>query len=133
MRVSWPRGGPSFVALYVLLLAVLLTVPIGKNHLKRGYLNEFHRPLTRRALVDTAVNIVLFVPFGWSVQRALRLRGSNLGAVGAVVTVGVIGAGFSLTMESLQHLLPTRHSSIVDTAYNTLGTLIGAVANQYLD
>jgi VanZ family protein len=70
--------------------------------------------------------VAAFVPLG----LGLAVIGARLGMrpwaalLGAIVVAGV----FSLTMESIQYLLPHRYSSLVDVASDTTGAALGAVA-----
>jgi VanZ family protein len=76
-------------------------------------------------VVDSVVNVGIFVPLGWGLRRLFPPRVN--GAL-AVLGVGLLGAQFSVTMETLQHFLPMRYSSIFDVAANTIGTIVGGLA-----
>jgi hypothetical protein len=72
---------------------------------------------------DVCLNVAGFVPLGFfftayfSLVRPIpRPR----------VMVVVLGLTISLAIETLQHLLPTRDSSMTDVITNTLGTMAGA-------
>ena len=121
----WVR---SFAIGYVLLLVVLTTAQIGSPHPKRGYLKELPSRITRRAVVDGIVNVGIFVPLGWSLRRLIDRR--REGAVGTVLTVALVGAVVSVTVETIQHFMPLRYSSISDVAFNTLGTVVGSLATR---
>ena len=73
---------------------------------------------------DIAVNIAGFVPFGFLLFAYLSPQNVSRPLIVA------IGAGFllSLTIESLQGLLPTRDSDMTDVITNTLGTAVGALS-----
>lgn len=72
---------------------------------------------------DVGVNLLGYAPLGFLLAlAALRSR-----RVSWAVSAAVLGAGLlSLTMESLQTYLPSRVSSNVDFALNTLGAWLGA-------
>jgi len=83
-------------------------------------------PIGMSDLDDIAINILGFLPFGFSVYSYRRLakpegRGWNL--VWAVCA----GATISLAIELTQVWLPNRSSSINDLFTNTLGTFLGAL------
>jgi VanZ family protein len=73
---------------------------------------------------DLAVNVVAYLPLGFLWMAVLQTR---LTRPFAVLVVLVMGAGLSLTMEVLQHFLPSRVPSNLDLACNAGGTLIGAL------
>ena len=108
--------------LYALILVTILVLPISRPHVHRGYLREFPQAITRRFLADIGANILLFVPLGWGLHRAARRAGVR----SPIIAVGVAGAVFSLTMETVQYVLPYRYSSVVDVAADTVGVLLGA-------
>jgi glycopeptide antibiotics resistance protein len=85
-------------------------------------LREFPQSLTRRFIADIGMNILLFVPLGWGLYRTAR----RVGVRSPMLVAGVAGALFSLTMETVQYVLPYRYSSVVDVAADTLGVLLGA-------
>ena len=108
--------------LYALILVTILVLPISRPHVHRGYLREFPQAITRRFLADIGANILLFVPLGWGLHRAARRAGVR----SPIIAVSVAGALFSLTMETVQYVLPYRYSSVVDVAADTVGVLLGA-------
>jgi VanZ family protein len=110
--------------LYATLLIVLLVMPTGLRHQRRGYLQEYDLRLTRRLVTDVVLNFALFVPLGWGLARTARARGLRPAAV--VVAGGATTLVFSLAMETVQWFLPLRYSSIVDVAANGAGGLAGA-------
>jgi hypothetical protein len=74
---------------------------------------------------DVAVNILGFIPFGFTLSAWLRKHGRRKRLPVAVLVV-LAGAGISFLIELLQVYLPTRDSSLTDFMNNTLGTYIGA-------
>jgi VanZ family protein len=77
------------------------------------------------ALKDLILNLIGFIPFGFSLTAALiRLDG----AIGKRSQLMAVFFGFllSLTIESIQYWAPIRDSSIQDLILNTFGTAIGA-------
>jgi VanZ family protein len=75
--------------------------------------------------VDVAVNILGFIPFGFTLS-AWRRKDGGRKRLPVMVLVVLAGAGISLLIELLQVYLPTRDSSLTDFMNNTLGTYIGA-------
>lgn len=77
---------------------------------------------------DLVLNVLGYMPLGFILVSALRrsvMRATR--SVWLVATITVIAALFSLTLETIQHFLPSRVSSNVDLGCNTLGALLGAV------
>ncbi|MBU0500290.1 MAG: VanZ family protein [Gammaproteobacteria bacterium] len=73
---------------------------------------------------DVTTNLLIYIPIGYGLALLLgQPRWRNL----AVIPTVLLGAAFSLTMESLQLLLPARFASNLDIFLNSLGTLIGAL------
>jgi uncharacterized SAM-binding protein YcdF (DUF218 family) len=112
-------------ALYVLLLLPALIVPIGRVH-ARTYLLEIGYRSGRHFAADTLINVALFLPLGWLLRRGLRPYG--LAGTRGVVVIGLACAALSLAIETMQYFLAMRYSSIVDVATNTLGGVLGALA-----
>lgn len=123
MVIQASSGLRVFVAVYIAVLALLLTAPVGTPHRKQAYLTEFPAG-KRRVTTDVAVNILAFVPLGFGLQRMARDR---RGWLAAVVVATLIGAGFSLIVETYQYFQLVRYSSLLDVVCNALGTLIGAL------
>ena len=80
-------------------------------------------------LPDILRNIVAFVPLGFFLYAWLSLRPS---AKRTALTVTLLGALVSVTMEVLQAHLPTRQSDTTDILTNTFGTWAGVVLYRYL-
>jgi VanZ family protein len=75
--------------------------------------------------IDMAVNILGFIPFGFTLSAWLRRDGERK-RLPVTVLVVLSGAWISLLIELLQVYLPTRDSSLTDFMNNTLGTFLGA-------
>lgn len=117
---------------YATLLAVVLFWPVhvdGEGGFLRfdaviGFLARLGLPQwSRYLLVESASNVVLFLPLGalwaaWAPERRV-LR---------VVTATAIGAAVSLCAEIVQQqLLPDRTFDLRDVAANALGAALGAI------
>lgn len=76
-------------------------------------------------LEDVLVNLAAYVPLGFLLALALRMR---LTARAAVFGSVLLCAGLSLAMETVQTLLPLRIASSVDLLANGAGALFGAMA-----
>jgi VanZ family protein len=120
-RARRPLAG---TLVYTALLVVLLVMPTGARHQRRGYLQEYNLTLNRRLVTDVALNLVLFVPLGWGVCRTGRAFG--VAPATMVTLAGSIVLGFSLIMEGVQLFMPRRYSSLVDVIADTAGGLLGA-------
>ena len=75
-------------------------------------------------LKDYANNIILFIPWGFSLAWILTYHKK----IYIGIIIGVIIASFttSLTVETIQFFLPIRTSNFTDVATNTIGGSIGA-------
>jgi VanZ family protein len=77
---------------------------------------------------DIVGNVAAYLPLGFLWATALQPR---LGPAVAVLAAFAIGVSSSLTLEVLQHFLPSRVPSNLDLACNSAGTLAGALAGAY--
>lgn len=76
-------------------------------------------PLAATELRDVVLNIVLFLPLGFLLERVL-------GGRWRVITIAVVGLGVSLAIETAQLMLPGRYSAVTDIVANGLGMGLGA-------
>jgi VanZ family protein len=74
---------------------------------------------------DLVTNIAAYLPLGFLWATAFQ---SRLAPWAAVLPTWLVGASLSLALETLQNYLPSRVPSNVDLAFNSLGTLVGALA-----
>ena len=116
----------AFLALYVVFLVVLLTVPVGRPNRDTYWLNTW-TPSVRRTILDGVVNVALFAPLGWALHRAARAAGLD---TAAILVAGLASAGLSLGLETVQYLLPYRFSSLWDVGANVVGALGGACVDR---
>lgn len=72
-------------------------------------------------LRDMAVNVLLYVPFGFFG------RSSAMGARASIVSVLALAAALSSTTECIQLFNPTRFPALTDVAMNITGAFFGAV------
>lgn len=79
---------------------------------------------SRGNLVDVAVNIFGFSPFGFFLALWLHQK-KGLPVKHAVLITIFLGFCLSLAIELAQSHLPTRDSSLLDLAFNTLGAALG--------
>jgi glycopeptide antibiotics resistance protein len=98
---------------------------MGGTHVRLGYLHEFAPRSSRRVIADVVTNVALFVPLGWSAHRVLRGFRIFPGMMTIITVTGAV-ALYSLAMETVQYFLPSRYSSILDVAANTVGGSLGA-------
>ena len=123
------RGVPVRSLLgYMFALTVLLTVPIVPGDRQtHGYLTIGY--YSTRALIDGLANIVLFAPVGFLMHGVLRLRNWP---TAARTTATLVGAElFVVAMESLQSVVPGRHSSLIDVMVDFVGIALGVVAEMW--
>jgi VanZ family protein len=119
---------------YVLLLVVGLAMPLRDSRGRaEAYRRQHHAlslsvpPSLRGKARDLSLNLVLFIPLGVLGRRSLRHAGvAPLPAL--LATVGGITA-LSLSMETLQHFIPGRYSSLVDVLMNAGGAVVGVSAD----
>lgn len=80
------------------------------------------------ALTDMIINTLGFVPFGFLLYGSSKKRTTGYTRRHVVVIYTVFwGFSLSFVIELLQSVILTRDSSIFDLAFNTLGTLLGAL------
>jgi VanZ family protein len=74
-------------------------------------------------LKDYGNNIVLFMPWGFSLSGILRRRKINYLAI--LILVLIASFALSLTVETVQVFLPRRASNFADITFNTIGGGVG--------
>jgi VanZ family protein len=132
--VTRPAAVHLLVVAYVLLLIVALGLPLRDSRGMAAAYRRDHHPLSlgvppslRGKARDLSLNVVLFIPLGMLARRSLRHAGvAPLPAL--LATVGGSMA-LSLSMETLQHFIPGRYSSLVDVLMNGGGAVIGMSAD----
>ena len=113
------------VGLYLLVLLPALLLPFPSTHPHpRAYLMEYRASRPWLSL-DVALNVAIFVPLGWLLARVGHSRG--LSRPGVIVLAAVGCGALSLSAETVQFFLPSRHSSVIDVVANTAGAVLGAV------
>ena len=97
-----------------------------RPHLDLSYTGISQNP---NLLGDVILNIIIFLPVGFLLHAALRIRyGSSMKTAAFVFAVGTL---FTFGIESLQHFSLTRHSSLVDVFSNMLGTVLGITIDRF--
>lgn len=115
-----------FLALYMGLIAFGSLYPLsGWRDLSGWTLAFLSDPLPRYITrTDVATNVLLYLPIGYFLTLWLgRPHWRNL----AIIVAVALGSAYSLTLESLQQLLPGRFASNLDIFLNFVGVLIGAL------
>jgi len=96
----------------------------GRGYLQHAFLyGDFERSFSHVAL-----NVLLFVPLGILLHHECVRR--RLPASRTVVLTVTIGLLISVVVESLQVFLPDRDSSLFDVGANTLGAIVGVIADR---
>lgn len=90
--------------------------------LRRSF-GAFGRTASR---ADVVSNVLLFVPWGFLFAWRAAVRGRGLGRVTA--GAALCGLALSAAVEVAQLFLPSRTTSPIDLATNTLGSALGALA-----
>jgi VanZ family protein len=83
-------------------------------------------PFKRSDVLDSVVNILGFVPFGFLFCAYIHDIPPH-SAARAILGAVIVGALTSLGIELLQIFLPSRDSSLLDLLNNTLGMTLGSV------
>lgn len=123
---SPPRETHLGIALaYSLALTALLLVPLESPRYAAPVFLSHGESLARHRLGDVVLNVAAFVPIGLLYRLSLRNHRPVVGA--ALVIAGA--AAFSLAVESLQYVMQTRHSSVIDVASNTVGAAAGVIVS----
>lgn len=114
----------TFTLAYLLLLVYGSLFPLNGWDWQRGGLAVLSAgaPSSRS---DIITNLVIYIPLGLLLTRTWHRRLAD-GALG-IVLVALCGTLLSLGLEYLQSYLPTRIPSLLDTALNGAGTLLGAL------
>lgn len=79
--------------------------------------------------IDLLTNISIYIPFGLLATRAVFRRHYSLAHW---LTICLVGAAFSATMECLQLFLPSRVASNADILANTAGAALGATLAPFI-
>lgn len=79
-------------------------------------------PLAATEPRDVILNIVLFLPLGFLLERVQGGRWT-------VIAIALVGLVISLTIETAQLMLPGRYSAVTDIIANGLGAALGALAS----
>ncbi len=120
-----PSASPFLAAAYALLIVYGSLYPFSGWLPAEDMLAFLTDPWPRYIIrSDVIINILVYLPMGLLVVRALRYR---LRPVAAVIAATALCLLLSFTMESLQALLPDRVSSRLDLVLNGLGGLGGAL------
>lgn len=82
-----------------------------------------------KQLADIVINIVLFIPLGFTVYEAVISRYNNSGIIKMFVLI--LGVLFSFWMESLQYYSLVRMSSLMDVINNGIGTFFGIIIQKF--
>jgi VanZ family protein len=100
-----------------------------QNHEKISLFKEFKGSLKGGKLLgDLVLNILIFMPLGFLSHAVLRNRyGSSFKTCAFVVVAGTL---FSFSIESLQHISMTRHTSVIDIITNMSGTAVGVCVDR---
>lgn len=94
-----------------------------REFLSSPYREFFSRSIKSHRVIEIIGNIIIFIPFGLLLHAALRGRYQLSLKIAALVLI--LGALFTLGIESLQYFTETRHSSMTDVISNLIGTALG--------
>ena len=111
---------------YVVVLAVATLTPFQFDfelaNIARRSAGAFQPGVTVRDGVDAVRNVALFS--GWGVLWAATARGGQL--IPIVRWATFTGLALSVSIETLQLVIPERNSTVLDVFTNTLGSIVGA-------
>lgn len=102
---------------YLAVIGVITLVPF------RFVVPETYLLLLRGTVLDTAANVLLFVPLGFLYRLARRPVQDRF-----ALRLLLLGAAVSGFIEAIQLFEPARFSSPIDVAANGLGAWVGALA-----
>jgi len=121
-----PRPALLFLVLYAGLIAFGSLYPFaGLSGLEHGAGEFITAPLPRFITrSDISTNLLAYLPLGYALALRLGLPRRRLRAIVFATFVGFL---YSLSMESLQQLVPGRIASNLDIFLNTLGVFLGAL------
>lgn len=77
---------------------------------------------------DVILNMIIFIPFGFFLNAAMRIRYGPSPQIAAFVFI--LGTLFTFTIESLQYFSITRFSSMADLLSNMIGTVLGIMIDK---
>lgn len=123
---SNPRPTLLFLILYAGLITFGSLYPFtglkGLEHWSGEFITApLPRFITRS---DISTNLLAYLPLGYALALQFGLPRRRLRAI---LFAMLVGFSYSLSMESLQQLLPGRIASNLDVFLNTLGVLAGAL------
>jgi VanZ family protein len=112
-------GGILFITLYP------FRFDLGRHFARALFPFSLNGWGNKSGALDTFLNILLFVPYGFAVAEKLRERGkSRLATFGLTLLAGAL---LSYTIEFLQIWIPPRDSGWEDVCTNSFGAAAGAV------
>ena len=107
---------------YILIVTLLFTLaPYNYSFTQLNNLNKFFD----FQLIDSIVNVILFIPIGFLLFPILPERKKYLSVI-------LFGFLFSCFIEFNQIFIPTRRPGLNDILTNTLGALFGSLGHQYI-
>jgi len=123
---SNPRPALLFLVLYTALIAFGSLYPFAGLKGLEYWSGEFITAPLPRFITrsDISTNLLAYLPLGYALALRFGLPRRRLRAI---LLAMFVGFSYSLSMESLQQLLPGRIASNLDVFLNTLGALAGAL------
>jgi VanZ family protein len=123
---SNPRSTLLFLVFYASLIAFGSLHPftglMGLEHWSGEFITApLPRFVTRN---DISTNLLAYLPLGYALALRLGLPRRRLGAI---LLATLVGFFYSVSMESVQQIMPARIASNLDIFLNTLGVFIGAL------
>jgi len=135
MRASVPHQSAGSVFQRLLLLSWMIVILLGttlpwhtidpQGQWGRIDWSPFHSDTLRpRVIFDVAVNVVLYLPFGYLVRQWVGERGGRF----TFLYVMGMAAGLSCCTEFVQIFNAVRFPAMADVVMNVTGALLGAWA-----
>jgi len=120
------RIAPYLVIASIFIIFIATLFPFNFSREAGGSLRNFFGNFKHSSyLSDKVQNVLLFIPFGFSLSCWLSSR--KLSFLLKTFLVAALSLSLSFTVESLQIFLPSRESTPADIVYNTSGGVIGAL------
>ena len=116
--------GILFLTLYPFRFDFHVVSPTGTSPLFLG------KSLKPAGFIDTFLNVLLFVPFGFGLAENLRERGKSFAFTLAISLAA--GALFSYSIELMQYYIPQRDSGWEDVFTNGSGSVVGCITYEIL-
>jgi glycopeptide antibiotics resistance protein len=124
LRQLMVRIAPYLVIASIFIVVVATLFPFNFSMVEEEDLRDFFGNFKHSShLGDKIKNVILFIPFGFSLTCWLQTR--RIGFLLKAILVTALSFSLSFTVETLQIFLPSRETSPADLVTNSLGGFVG--------